>query len=128
MSKSNKRERAMRSTTPSPSATALSPVIIQMDGNYPDISSGIVSFENMRTSASVKISAPKDLFFGIYGIKSITMDSGAGYTILPESLALPLDISIYLQVEILILGIGFQTALFTVLILRLIFAGGKILI
>ena len=70
-----------------------STVIIQMDGNYPDISSGIVSFENMRTSASVKISAPKDLFFGIYGIKSITMDSGAGYTILPESLALPLDIS-----------------------------------
>jgi len=69
-----------------------STVIIQMDGNYPDISSGIVSFENMRTSASVKISAPKDLESGIYGIKSITMDSGAGYTILPESLALPLDI------------------------------------
>jgi len=62
-----------------------STVIIQMDGNYPDISSGIVSFENMRTSASVKISAPKDLESGIYGIKSITMDPGAGYTILPES-------------------------------------------
>jgi hypothetical protein len=83
MSKSNKRG----------SATALSPVIIQMDGNYPDISSGIVSFENTRTGTKISIKAPEDLESGIYGIKSITMDSGAGYTILPESFATLLDIS-----------------------------------
>jgi hypothetical protein len=29
---------------------------------------------------------------GIYGIKSITMDTGAGYTILPEGFAKHLDI------------------------------------
>lgn len=70
-----------------------SPVIIQMDENYPDISSGIVSFENTRTGTKISIKAPDDFLRGIYGIKSITMDSGAGYTILPESLATLLDIS-----------------------------------
>jgi len=68
-------------------------VIIQMDENYPDISSGIVSFKNGKTGAKVSIKALDDLESGIYGIKSITMDPGAGYTILPENFATLLDIS-----------------------------------
>jgi len=67
-------------------------LIIQMDGNYPSISSGIVSFENTRTLSSISIRAA-DSPSGIYGIKSIVMDTGASYTTLPESLAKPLDIS-----------------------------------
>ena len=68
-------------------------VILQMDGNYPDIYSGIVSFENAKTGSKVSIKAPSDLESGVYGIKSITMDTGAGYTILPESFAKFVDIS-----------------------------------
>jgi len=68
-------------------------VIIQMDGNYPDISSGIISFSNAKTGKSVSLKAPQDFLSGIYGVKSITMDSGAGYTILPENFATLLDIS-----------------------------------
>ena len=67
-------------------------VILQMDGNYPDIYSGIVSFENPKTGAKVSIKTPEDLESGIYGIRSITMDTGAGYTILPESFAKLVDI------------------------------------
>ena len=67
-------------------------VVLQMDGNYPSISSGIVSFENTRTSAKVYIRA-KDLKSGVYSIKSIVMDSGASYTTLPESFAKLLDVS-----------------------------------
>jgi len=70
----------------------LTTIVIQMDGNYPDISSGIVSFENSKTGAKISL-RPADLESGIYGIKSITMDSGAGYTILPEGFATILDIS-----------------------------------
>ena len=51
-------------------------LIIQMDGNYPNISSGIVSFENTRTLSSISIRAA-DSPSGIYGIKSIVMDTGA---------------------------------------------------
>jgi len=67
-------------------------VILQMDGNYPDIYSGIVSFENPKTGAKVSIKAPEDLESGVHGIKSITMDTGAGYTILPEGFAQLVDI------------------------------------
>jgi len=70
----------------------LTTIVIQMDGNYPDISSGIVSFENSKTGTKISV-RPADLESGIYGIKSITMDSGAGYTILPEGFATLLDIS-----------------------------------
>jgi len=67
-------------------------VIVQMDGNYPNISSGIVYFENTLTGSKISIRAA-DLKNGVHGIKSIVMDTGASYTTLPESLALPLDIS-----------------------------------
>jgi hypothetical protein len=68
-------------------------VILQMDGNYPDIYSGNVSFENAKTGTKVSIKTPDDLERGVYGIRSITMDTGAGYTILPESFAKFVDIS-----------------------------------
>lgn len=66
-------------------------VVLQMEGNYPSISSGVVSFENTRTGSKISIRA-KDLGSGIHGIKSIVMDPGAGCTTLPEHFALPLDI------------------------------------
>ena len=50
-------------------------VIIQMDGNYPDISSGIISFSNAKTGKFVSLKAPQDFLSGIYGVKSITMSS-----------------------------------------------------
>jgi len=59
-------------------------VVIQMDGNYPNISSGIVSFENAKTGAKISIKAPEDLESGVYGIKSIVMDPGTGGTLFPE--------------------------------------------
>jgi len=64
-----------------------------MDGIYPDISSGIISFENPRTGTEIKIKAPEDLQRGTYGIRSITMDPGAGGTILPERFAKELDLA-----------------------------------
>lgn len=67
-------------------------MIIEMDGNYPDLSSGIVSFENVRTGTKLTIELPKDIVSGIYGIRSITMDTGAAATIFPESFAQRLDI------------------------------------
>jgi hypothetical protein len=67
-------------------------IILEMDGNYPDISSGVVSFENARTGTKLTIELPKDLLSGIYGLRSITMDTGAAVTILPEYLAQKLDI------------------------------------
>ncbi len=68
-------------------------VVIQMDGNYPNISSGIVSFENAKTGAKISIKAPEDLESGVYGIKSIVMDPGTGGTLFPESFAKLLDVS-----------------------------------
>ena len=67
-------------------------VILQMEGNYPNISSGIVFFENTRTGAKVSIKAA-DLESEIHGIKSIVMDTCASYTALPESFAKILDVS-----------------------------------
>ncbi|MCK4390537.1 MAG: hypothetical protein KAV83_09910 [Desulfobacterales bacterium] len=67
-------------------------IILEMDGNYPDIFSGIVSFENARTGMKLTIELPKDVVSGIYGIRSITMDTGGAATILPENLAQRLDI------------------------------------
>ena len=40
-------------------------IVIQMDGNYPDISSGIVSFENSKTGTKISV-RPADLESGIY--------------------------------------------------------------
>jgi len=67
-------------------------VTLKMDEDYPDISSGIVSFENARTGTKVNIKAPEDFKNSIYGIQSITMDTGAGCTILPEKFAQIIDI------------------------------------
>jgi len=67
-------------------------VTLHMDKNYPDVSSGIVSFENVRTGTKVSIKAPEDLESGVYGIKSITIDTGAACTILPEGFAERLDV------------------------------------
>jgi len=64
-----------------------------MDGIYPDISSGIISFRNPRTETEIRIKAPEDLQRGAYGIRSITMDPGAGGTILPESFVKGLDLT-----------------------------------
>lgn len=47
-------------------------VVLQMEGNYPSISSGVVSFENTRTGSKVSIRA-KDLGSGIHDIKSIVI-------------------------------------------------------
>ena len=51
-------------------------VILQMDGNYPSISSGTVSCENPETGAKVSIKAT-DLKSEVYGINNIVMDTGA---------------------------------------------------
>jgi hypothetical protein len=59
-------------------------VILKMDGAYPDISSGIISFTNGITGAEVRIKAPDDLKSRAYGLSSVTMDPGASATILPE--------------------------------------------
>ena len=67
-------------------------VILQMDGDYPNISSGIVSFENANTGTKISIRAA-DLAGGAHSIKSIVMDTGASYTTLPESFAKLVDIS-----------------------------------
>ena len=67
-------------------------VTLKMDEDYPDISSGLVSFENTRTSTSVSIKSPEDLESGLHGISSITMDTGAGCTIIPEKFAQIIDI------------------------------------
>lgn len=64
-----------------------------MDGIYPDISSGIISFENPRTGTEIRIKAPEDLQRGAYGIRSVTMDPGAGGTILPERFIEELDLT-----------------------------------
>ena len=66
-------------------------IVLRMDGNYPNISSGIVFFENPKTGAKVSIRA-KDLKSGIHSIKSIVMDTGASYSTLPESFAKLLDV------------------------------------
>lgn len=65
---------------------------LKMDEGYPNISAGIVSFENTRTGTKVSIRAPENLESGIYGIQSVTMDTGAGCTILPEKFAQIIDI------------------------------------
>lgn len=67
-------------------------VTLQMDGNYPDISSGVVSFENVRTDTKISLVIPNDLESEIYGIRSITMDPGASYTIFPAKFAKLLNI------------------------------------
>lgn len=64
-----------------------------MDGIYPDISSGIISFRNPRTETEIRIEAPEDLQRGTYGIRNITMDPGAGGTILPERFVKELDLT-----------------------------------
>lgn len=67
-------------------------ITLQMAGIYPDISSGIITFRNPRTETEIKIKAPEDLQRDSYGIRSITMDPGAGGTILPERFIKKLDL------------------------------------
>jgi peptidyl-tRNA hydrolase len=67
-------------------------IIIKMEGNYPDISSGVIIFENANTGQKIRIKAPEDLRSGKYGIRSITLDTGAGATIFPASFAQRLGI------------------------------------
>jgi hypothetical protein len=43
-------------------------IILAMDGNHPDISSGTVSFENTRTGAKILLYLPEDVINGVYGI------------------------------------------------------------
>jgi len=47
-------------------------ITLKMDEDHPDISSGIVFFENTRTSTKVSLKIPEDLESGIHGIQSIT--------------------------------------------------------
>ena len=65
-------------------------VTLQMERNYPNIYSGAVYFRNLRTGCELLISIPRDLNF--YGISSITLDSGASYTVFPQSFASKLDV------------------------------------
>jgi len=67
-------------------------VTLRMDQTYPDITSGVVSFKNLRTGTMVNIKAPEDLEEVTYGVRSITMDPGAIYTILPQSFATRLKV------------------------------------
>ena len=68
------------------------PVILQMEEGYPNISSGAICFENVRTGKAVAIKAPGDLKANSYGVKSIVMDSGAGYTVFPVGFADKVDV------------------------------------
>lgn len=65
-------------------------VTLQMEGNYPNLSSGVVSFRNLRTRSEFLIQIPSHL--KSYGISSITLDSGASSTVFPESFAEKLDV------------------------------------
>jgi hypothetical protein len=65
-------------------------VTLQMERNYPNIYSGAVYFRNLRTGCELLISIPRDL--NSYGISSITLDSGASYTVFPQSFASKLDV------------------------------------
>lgn len=67
-------------------------VTLQMSGNYPSLSSGCVFFENVVTGARIPIRIPKDLEENTYGIRDITMDPGASFTIFPEDFARELAI------------------------------------
>ena len=59
-------------------------VTLAMDGNYPDICSGSIIFLNTRTGDKVSLKMPKDVESGVYEISSVTMDTGASATIIPE--------------------------------------------
>lgn len=67
-------------------------ITLQIDGVYPDIVSGVISFQNGRTGTKVALRAPADLISGAYVIRSVTMDSGAGVTVLPTRFAERLDV------------------------------------
>ena len=67
-------------------------VTLRMEGEYPSISSGIISFKNAETGVEVRIQAPNDLKALTYGISSIVMDSGASCTLFPENFAEKIDI------------------------------------
>jgi hypothetical protein len=67
-------------------------VTLQMEGEYPSISSGVISFKNVETGAEVRIQAPNDLKALTYGISSIVIDSGASCTVFPENFAEKIDI------------------------------------
>ncbi len=61
-----------------------------MERNYPNIYSGAVYFRNLRTGCELLLQIPRDL--NSYGISSITLDSGASYTVFPQSFASKLDV------------------------------------
>ncbi|MBM3237813.1 hypothetical protein FJZ31_16110 [Candidatus Poribacteria bacterium] len=65
-------------------------VTLQMDGSYPNICSGAISFKNIRTSTEITIQIPKEL--KAYGISNIVIDSGASSTIFPEEFAEKIDV------------------------------------
>jgi len=65
-------------------------IILQMDGNYPNICSGIISFKNIRTDAEVRIQIPKEL--KAYDVSNIVIDSGASSTIFPDRFAEKIDV------------------------------------
>lgn len=67
-------------------------VILQMEEGYPNISSGTICFENVRSGKAIAIKAPGDLKANSYGVKSIVMDSGAGYTVFPVGFADKVDV------------------------------------
>jgi len=65
-------------------------ITLQMDGNYPNICSGIISFKNIRTGAEVTIQTPKEL--GSFDVSNIVIDSGASSTIFPGEFAERIDV------------------------------------
>ncbi|MFQ6043813.1 MAG: hypothetical protein ACE5PV_23410 [Candidatus Poribacteria bacterium] len=65
-------------------------VTLQMDDNYPNICSGIISFKNIRTGAEVTIQMPEGL--KAYGVSDIVIDSGASSTIFPRGFAERIDV------------------------------------
>jgi len=68
-------------------------VTLAMDGNYPDIYSGFITFLNTRTGAKVSLELPKDVEGGVYEISSVTVDTGASATIIPEKFGKRLGIN-----------------------------------
>jgi hypothetical protein len=67
-------------------------ITIQMEGIYPNLSSGRLFFENLATGTRIEFNIPKDLETNAYGIREITLDPGASSTVLPLEFAKKLDI------------------------------------
>lgn len=61
-------------------------VSLDMELGYPNLNSGWVSFENLRTGEEVNFKFPSDIEKNKAEISSITIDSGASLTLLPRSI------------------------------------------